>query len=43
VKIALDIIQVSLSGLQSAINLMISKFNKNNKAMKDLADIMATI
>jgi hypothetical protein len=41
VKGALEIIQASLYGLQSAINLVSSKSDKHNKAVNDLADSMA--
>lgn len=43
VKSALDIIQFSLSGLQSEINLMGSRLHENNKTVKDLAYSMAEI
>jgi chromosome segregation ATPase len=39
----LNIIQASLAGLQSAINLVSSKLDENNKAVKDLAGSMASI
>jgi hypothetical protein len=39
-KSALEIIQVSLCGLQSAINLVSSELDKNNKAVKGLANSM---
>jgi tRNA A37 threonylcarbamoyltransferase TsaD len=42
VKGALEIMQTSFSALQSAINLVISKLDENNKAVKDLADSMAS-
>jgi chromosome segregation ATPase len=43
VKGALEKIQMSLSALQSAINLVSSKSDKNNKAVNDLTDSMTSI
>jgi hypothetical protein len=43
VKGTLEIIQMSLSALQSAINLVSTKLEKNNKAVKDLTDSMTSI
>jgi hypothetical protein len=43
VKGALEIIQMSLSALQSAINLVRSKLDENNKAVKDLTHSMISI
>jgi chromosome segregation ATPase len=43
VKGTLELIQTSLFALQSAINLVSSKLDENNKAVKDITDSMASI
>jgi chromosome segregation ATPase len=42
-KGTLEIIQMSLSALQSAVNLVSSKLDEKNKAVKDLTDSMASV